>query len=583
MSNRIYIPNFKSLLGAIFLIALVVVLSIGFAVVSPAFGADPQETTGGDIKGVVTVNATGAAGLTVELRQRSNSGADVALASTTTDASGAYHFANQPSAPSDAFYYIHIAGANGTLAAWYSFPIIYLSGSEVTVPTIEMVDVEFIAPAQGKALSLPGALRWHPRKSGETYRVFVYEEGKAGASPVLDSGSLGAGTEFAIAQGALAEGNYEAVVQVRDAVVGYGQSQTRFHFTVGGSAALQPQPAGESATPAPAPEAAPDARGDSSAGEAASSPSSPAPGQLPAQPQAAPAAQADVKVNLSADKTAVAPGDSIVYKIEVENAGAAAAEGVVVTDQLPAGVTAESSGVKSTAGSVFVEGNTVTAQIGALAPQSKAVVEIPVKIGAEVGSSVSNQVSVRHGGAGDAVQSNAYIAQVAAPISGPPPQQGETSAPESLPAGKEASAPEVSGEAKSAPDTSGEVKSQVARPQAEQPSAPPASSQPAAQPQEKPSAPQASAPQEKPAAPQEQQSAAPQPQVKSATRSAPKEAPKESPQKAAPEKAAPQKSAQQPAARMPETGGSFPVAFALLLVTFTLLARYLRGRSYRRI
>jgi cobalamin biosynthesis Mg chelatase CobN len=45
--------------------------------------------------------------------------------------------------------------------------------------------------------------------------------------------------------------------------------------------------------------------------------------------------------------------------------------------------------------------------------------------------------------------------------------------------------------------------------------------------------------------------------------------------------AAPPKKTQ--AATIPQTGGSFPVVFALVLITFTLLARYLRGRGYRRV
>ena len=38
-----------------------------------------------------------------------------------------------------------------------------------------------------------------------------------------------------------------------------------------------------------------------------------------------------------------------------------------------------------------------------------------------------------------------------------------------------------------------------------------------------------------------------------------------------------------PSAPVPQTGGSFPIIFAIVLVVITLLARYLRGRSYRRV
>src|SRR5687768_15037800 len=87
-----------------FLLMAALMLGFGLAFVSPAAGAAPQAN--GDITGLVTLNGQGAAGINVELRQRSNAGADNPLASTVSDSNGVYHFANQPSAPNDAFYYI---------------------------------------------------------------------------------------------------------------------------------------------------------------------------------------------------------------------------------------------------------------------------------------------------------------------------------------------------------------------------------------------------------------------------------------------------------------------------------------------
>ena len=94
-----------------------------------------------------------------------------------------------------------------------------------------MSDVQLLLPP-GSVVSLPTSLQWKARRSGETYRVFVYAKGDL-SKTVLDSGSLGMGLEFPLSPGSLPEGSYEAVVQVRDAVVGYGQSQAHFVFTIG--------------------------------------------------------------------------------------------------------------------------------------------------------------------------------------------------------------------------------------------------------------------------------------------------------------------------------------------------------------
>src|SRR5436190_11256700 len=230
--NRTYVPRLGTIRGAIFIILVVLALAIGLALASPAHGAGLSDDPKGDITGTVTVNGQGSAGISVELRQRTNGGGDASLATATTDGTGTYHFTGQASAASDAFYYVRFTGGKGTLSAWYSFPIIYVSGSDITVPGIDLGDVELVEPGQNVSLPLPGSLKWKARKMGETYRLFVYTAGN-NDKPVLDSGSLGTSTEFTIPEGGLPAGKYEGVVQVRDVVAGYGQSQSRFRFTVG--------------------------------------------------------------------------------------------------------------------------------------------------------------------------------------------------------------------------------------------------------------------------------------------------------------------------------------------------------------
>src|SRR5207253_6334539 len=177
--NNIYVPKFGTVTGTIFLVLLALALSLGLALASPAQGAGLGQAGSGDLSGGVTAGGQAAAGVTVELRKRNNGGDDVLLASTKTDSTGTYHFASQPSAPNDAFYYVRFLGGKGSLGVWYSFPIIYIASSQVSVPAVELADVELVAPAQNAVLALPGALRWKARKMGETYRVFVYAAGKS--------------------------------------------------------------------------------------------------------------------------------------------------------------------------------------------------------------------------------------------------------------------------------------------------------------------------------------------------------------------------------------------------------------------
>lgn len=425
--NETYVPRLGTVKGAIFIVVVALALGIGLALASPAYGAVLREDPKGDISGTVTVNGLGTAGIAVELRQRTNGGGDASLATATTDATGTYHFASQASAANDAFYYVRMSGGKGTLSAWYSFPIIYVSGSEITVPGVELADVELVAPGQNVALPLPGSVSWKARKMGETYRLFVYAAGK-NDKPVLDSGSLGTGTEFAIPEGGLPAGKYEAVVQVRDVVAGYGQSQSRFRFTVGAQAQGEVTTAPAQNNPANPPSSSQDSQNQQDAEGTTSAPS-----------QGSNNAKPDLKVNLSADKTSVGAGDSIIYKVEVENAGTGQASGVVVTDKLPAGVSVDKAKIKATAGQVSLDSGTVTVTIGDLAPGSKTSIEIPISVSTGTGSNLSNQASATYNGATDVVQSNAYIAQVAAPLAGPPESQPQQ--PAQQPAQQQAAPP----------------------------------------------------------------------------------------------------------------------------------------------
>jgi uncharacterized repeat protein (TIGR01451 family) len=515
---------------------LAIALGIGMALVSPAAGATLSQPGGGSIIGTVTLNGAPAPGVTAELRQRSNEGVETTLASVISDASGTYRFIGQPSAPNDAFYYVRLTGGKGMLAVWNTFPIIYVHGSDFSVPAVEMADVAITGAVKDSVLQPNGSLTWNARRSGEIYRVFIYAKGKAD-KPALDSGSLGTATQFTVVDGALPEGDYEAIVQVRDAVVGYGQSQSRLSFAIGKAVT---QPSSPQNPPAQPEQTAPTEANPAPASiDATVAPASPGEANTEAEPASGSDAQdkqqekesgPDLQVKLSANKTSVGQGESMIYTIKVTNAGKSTAEGVVVTDRLPEGVVIDAYRAKSTSGSLSVDGNTVTAQVGNLGPNSEAVIEIPVSVSATTAGSLSNQASARYQGASDPVQSNAYIAQVAEPLTGSNPAPPKTEAQPASPAqqpGKDQLAPPADSSAKA-------------------PAVNPPASQQQAQPQKQPQT--------------QAQANPPAPQAKTN-----------------------QPGAKQPVATIPQTGGSFPVVLAVALAFVTLLARYLRGQRQRRV
>lgn len=547
----------------IFLLSIALMLGIGLALALPAHGSALAQTepASGEILGKVTVGGQGTGGIAVELRQRANDGTDTLLATATTDPTGIYRFAGQPSAPNNAFYYIKVTGSKGTLAVWYTFPIIYVQGSAFTVPEVEMADIQITAPAQDAVINLPATLSWKARRAGETYRLFVY----AGGAPdkvALDSGNLGTASEFTIPADGLPEGKYEAVVQVRDAVAGYGQGQTHLRFTVSKAA---PPPSGSQG---------------GQEGQGSSGPEPQTGGNPPANTQtnsqnnnqtnnqnseqsngqgSPPGALPELEVNLSANKTSVWQGDNMVYTIEVINSGRASAQGVVVNDTLPAGLMVDSAGLKSTPGSASVQGNTVTVNVGTLEPGAKALIQIPVSVSQSVDqdTALSNQASVLYQGATDPVRSNAYIAQVVQPMVGEPPVAGKEAVPQ-----QEAGAEAGQNQQASPPQSAGEQTPEESGSESTRP-------QPQSQGQNQS---------------QSQQPAGPQPGSPSGTEGAESQSPRPQPaqQQSAGQQPRPQSQPQPGASAIPDTGGAFPVVLAAILMISTLLARYLRGRTPRR-
>jgi cobalamin biosynthesis Mg chelatase CobN len=166
--------------------------------------------------------------------------------------------------------------------------------------------------------------------------------------------------------------------------------------------------------------------------------------------------------------------------------------------------------------------------VGELAPNGAARVEIPVRVGPEAGGALSNQASVVYKQSTEAVQSNAYIAQVAEPLAVSQPAPTEEAQPTATQAAQ----------------------------------GPTQEAQPSATTPQQPESTQATTPVE----------------GASGTGSASGQAPVPTPVKPAPRPT----QAKSPAA-IPQTGGSFPLVLAVLFLVMALLARYLRGSRTRKL
>jgi len=103
--------------------------------------------------------------------------------------------------------------------------------------------------------------------------------------------------------------------------------------------------------------------------------------------------QLDLRIN----KQILTPGGAIVggqlvYQIEVTNAGPSAATGVVVTDQLPAGLTFVSGSVPG--GTVTASGSTITANIDNLANGGSTKITITTNIATNASGTLTNNALV---------------------------------------------------------------------------------------------------------------------------------------------------------------------------------------------
>jgi len=106
---------------------------------------------------------------------------------------------------------------------------------------------------------------------------------------------------------------------------------------------------------------------------------------------------ADVSITQMAGPNPVPTGSTLTYAIVVSNAGPQAAQGVALTDTLPAGTSFVSAARSSNAGTLTTpRGNssTVSWSVGTLGSGQSVTLTLVVKVGARAGATITNTASV---------------------------------------------------------------------------------------------------------------------------------------------------------------------------------------------
>lgn len=101
---------------------------------------------------------------------------------------------------------------------------------------------------------------------------------------------------------------------------------------------------------------------------------------------------ADITVTKSVNTPTAAPGALLIYSIQVRNAGVSTAAGVTLTDVLPTGLTFESGTGPN--GALTATGQTVTVNVGTLAPNATANFTINARVATTFTGQIQNPASV---------------------------------------------------------------------------------------------------------------------------------------------------------------------------------------------
>ena len=352
----------------------------------------PGPAACGDIAGGVILHGAPAAGVTVELRQKANNGADTLLATTKTDNFGVYHFAGAAPAPADAVYYIRYPGGNnGAVAVWYGPGFPYAACGTPVLGTIDITDTPFIGGCNAGPTTLPAAITWQQRNPTDVFRLYFY----AGPTMVLDSGELGATAGYTIPAGKLPAGSYSAVLTIRSPLGGNGQSAATCVLTIAGP--------GPAATAPPAPPPPPPT---ATATTGTKSVSTPVPATV------GPAGLPDVRLSMAVDVTTANPGQTLVYTLLLANEGPGPATNVTLTDQLADGLLLDPTNSITTRGLLKPDGNTARVFIDTLAAGERVTVTLRATVIGAAGMTIANSATVVYDRKPGPVQSNTVETQI---------------------------------------------------------------------------------------------------------------------------------------------------------------------------
>jgi uncharacterized repeat protein (TIGR01451 family) len=241
--------------------------------------------------------------------------------------------------------------------------------------TFDIADVQLGSPAAGSNVTLPVTLTWTSRNGNDTYSVRILSAG----NQVLDSNDLGKATSYVIPAGVLGNGSYSAVLHIKQAN-GYGDSGSRFSFSIGVPASASPV-SGATMTASPVPPPPPPPPPPPSAQPTSVILST----QVPTPPAN------DVRITKSVDHNEVSPGETARFTISIWNAGSGVATNARLTDDVPAGALVDLGHSSASAGSIDLRGQTFSANLGTIQPGARITVTIITSVIGNPGTSFANQ------------------------------------------------------------------------------------------------------------------------------------------------------------------------------------------------
>jgi hypothetical protein len=135
---------------------------------------------GTGIYGLVTLNGTPAAGVSLDLRFYNGLTLSTA-ATTTTDANGRYSFTSAASLSAGQTYYVRFLNpattADGRLGIWLTGDLTsYSAGSSVDIGDFDLADIA-LSPTPGAPVSLPATFQWTRRSatSSDSYQFELFD------------------------------------------------------------------------------------------------------------------------------------------------------------------------------------------------------------------------------------------------------------------------------------------------------------------------------------------------------------------------------------------------------------------------